>query len=76
MEGHTTVGSGCRVGPAATLKRSILLPGACVGEEAYVQGCIVAGPGTTRLRGNPSPVKCSLRTTNGNPFRSVRAYRG
>ena len=31
MEGHTTVGSGCRVGPAATLKRSILLPGACVG---------------------------------------------
>ena len=44
IEGNTTVGSGCRVRPAATLKRSILLPGACVGEGAYLEDCIV-GPG-------------------------------
>jgi NDP-sugar pyrophosphorylase family protein len=42
--GHTTVGSGCWIRPAATLKRSILLPGACVGEGAYLEDCII-GPG-------------------------------
>ena len=44
IEGNTTVGSGCWVRPAATLKRSILLPGAYVGEGAYLEDCIV-GPG-------------------------------
>lgn len=44
IEGHTTVGSGCWIRPAATLKRSILLPGACVGEGAHLEDCIV-GPG-------------------------------
>jgi mannose-1-phosphate guanylyltransferase len=32
------------VRPAATLKRSILPAGACVGEGAYLEDCIV-GPG-------------------------------
>ena len=39
--GDTTVGSGCRVRPGATVKRSVLLPGSSVGEGAYVEGCIV-----------------------------------
>jgi mannose-1-phosphate guanylyltransferase len=50
MSGHVTVGSGCWVGPHATLKRSILLPGSSVGEGAYLEDCIVGygyaiGPG-------------------------------
>lgn len=44
IESHTTTRNGCRVKPAAAPERSILLPGACVGEEAYVEDCIV-GPG-------------------------------
>jgi NDP-sugar pyrophosphorylase family protein len=39
--GDTTVGSGCWVRPGATIKRSILLPGSSVGEEAYLDDCIV-----------------------------------
>jgi mannose-1-phosphate guanylyltransferase len=39
--GDTTVGSGCWVRPGATIKRSILLPGSSVGEEAYLEDCIV-----------------------------------
>ena len=42
--GDTTVGSGCWIRPAATIKRSILLPDACVGEGAHLEDCIV-GPG-------------------------------
>jgi mannose-1-phosphate guanylyltransferase len=44
ITGDTTVGSGCWIRPTATVKRSILLPGACVGEGAYLEDCIV-GPG-------------------------------
>ncbi len=39
--GGVTVGSGCRIRSGATVKRSILLPRACVGAEAYLDGCIV-----------------------------------
>jgi NDP-sugar pyrophosphorylase family protein len=41
-----TVGSGCRIRPGATIRRSILLPDSYVGDEAYLEGCIV-GPGYT-----------------------------
>jgi mannose-1-phosphate guanylyltransferase len=44
IAGDTTVGSGCWIRPTATVKRSVLLPGACVGERAYLEDCIV-GPG-------------------------------
>jgi mannose-1-phosphate guanylyltransferase len=44
IAGETTVGSGCWIRPTATVKRSILLPGACVGEGTYLEDCIV-GPG-------------------------------
>lgn len=44
LTGDTIVGSDCWVRPKATVERSILLPGACVGEGAYLDGCIV-GPG-------------------------------
>ena len=39
--GDVTVGSDCWIRPHATIKRSILLPGASVGEGAYLEDCIV-----------------------------------
>ncbi len=42
--GSVAVGSGCRVRPEATVKSSVLLPGSCIGDGAYLEGCIV-GPG-------------------------------
>jgi NDP-sugar pyrophosphorylase family protein len=44
LVGDVTVGNGCWLQPGATVKRSTLLPGSWVGEEAYLDGCIV-GPG-------------------------------
>ncbi len=44
LAGDVTVGSGCRVHPGATIKRSILLPESSVGDGAYLKDCIV-GPG-------------------------------
>jgi len=41
--GDVTVGSGCLVQPGATIKRSILLAGASVGEGTYLEDCVV-GP--------------------------------
>lgn len=41
LHGDVTVGSDCWVRPGATIKRSILLPGASVGNNAYLEGCIV-----------------------------------
>ena len=41
LVGDVTVGSDCRVRSGATIKRSILLPGSCVGDDAYLEGCIV-----------------------------------
>ena len=39
--GDVTVGSNCWVRPGATIKRSILLPGSRIGDDAYLEGCIV-----------------------------------
>jgi mannose-1-phosphate guanylyltransferase len=41
LSGDVTVGSDCWVRPGATIKRSILLPGASVGGGAYLEDCIV-----------------------------------
>ena len=41
LVGDVTVGSGCWVRPGATIERSILLPGSCVGDAAYLKDCIV-----------------------------------
>ena len=41
LSGDVTVGSGCRIWPNATIKRSTLLPGASVGDGAYIEDCIV-----------------------------------
>lgn len=43
LAGDVTVGSGCWIRPGATVKRSILLSGSYIGDEAYLEGCIV-GP--------------------------------
>ena len=41
LSGDVTVGTDCWVRPSATIKRSILLPGASVGDGAYLEDCIV-----------------------------------
>jgi len=44
LSGDLTIGQDCWVSPGATVKSSVLLPGARVGSGAYLEGCIV-GPG-------------------------------
>ena len=41
LSGDVTVGTDCWIRPNATIKRSILLPGASVGDAAYLEDCIV-----------------------------------
>jgi mannose-1-phosphate guanylyltransferase len=41
LTGAVTVGTDCWVRPGATIKRSILLPGASIGDGAYLEDCIV-----------------------------------
>ncbi len=41
LSGYVVVGTDCWVRPNAAIKRSILLPGASVGEGAYLEDCIV-----------------------------------
>ncbi len=41
LSGDVTVGTDCWVRPNATIKSSILLPGASVGDGAYLEDCIV-----------------------------------
>jgi mannose-1-phosphate guanylyltransferase len=41
LSGDVTVGTDCWIRPGATIKRSILLPGASVGDGAYLEDCIV-----------------------------------
>jgi NDP-sugar pyrophosphorylase family protein len=41
LAGYAAVGTDCWIRPNATLKRTILLPGASVGEGAYLEDCIV-----------------------------------
>lgn len=41
LSGDVTVGTDCWIRPNATIKRSILLPGASVGDSAYLEDCIV-----------------------------------
>jgi mannose-1-phosphate guanylyltransferase len=41
LSGHVTVGSDCWIRPRSTIKRSILLPGGTIGDDAYLEDCIV-----------------------------------
>lgn len=41
LSGDVTVGRDCWIRRGATIKRSILLPGSSVGENAYLEDCIV-----------------------------------
>ncbi len=41
LSGDVTIGTGCWIRSSATVKRSILLPGASVGTGAYLEDCIV-----------------------------------
>jgi mannose-1-phosphate guanylyltransferase len=44
LSDSVTIGRRCWVGSGATVKRSVLLPGAAVGNGAYLEDCII-GPG-------------------------------
>ena len=44
LSGGVTIGRRCRVGGEATIRGSVLLPGASVGNGTYLEDCIV-GPG-------------------------------
>lgn len=44
LSDSVTIGRNCRVSGGATVKRSVLLPGAAVGKGAYLEDCII-GPG-------------------------------
>ncbi len=84
VTGDTTIGSGCRVRPRATVKRSILLPGSCVGYEAYVEDCIIepgytVGPGEQIRSGTFTRGRCSQdggRPRPAQPRSSVGAGDG
>ena len=41
LTGDVTVGTDCWIRPGAAIKRSILLPGASIGDGAYLEDCIV-----------------------------------
>ena len=72
LSGYVTVGKDCWVRPYATLKRSILLPGASVGDGAYLEDCIVGHgydvrPGETIIGG-----AFIRRSTDNISYRSLR----
>ena len=50
LSGHVAVGTDCWIRPRATIKRSILLPGASVGDGAYLEECIVGHGYDVRAR--------------------------
>lgn len=51
LSDSVTIGRHCRVKGGATVKRSVLLPGAAVGKGAYLEDCII-GPGYEVLPGD------------------------
>jgi mannose-1-phosphate guanylyltransferase len=72
LSGYVTVGKDCWVRPYATLKRSILLSGASVGDGAYLEDCIVGHgydvrPGETIIGG-----AFIRRSTDNISYRSLR----
>jgi mannose-1-phosphate guanylyltransferase len=67
LVGDTTVGNGCWVRPGATIKRSILLPGSSVGDEAYLEDCIV-GHGYDVRAGEQIRGGALVRPARSRPF--------
>jgi mannose-1-phosphate guanylyltransferase len=41
LTGGQVVGNDCWLRPDSTIKQSVLLPGVCVGDGAYLEDCIV-----------------------------------
>jgi mannose-1-phosphate guanylyltransferase len=73
LSGDVTVGSECWIGPNATIKRSILLPGASVGDGAYIEDCIVGHALQQQRRYDVRPGE---RFRGGALFRSPTERRG
>ena len=70
LSGHVVVGTDCWIHPNATIKHSTLLPGASVGEGAYLEDCIVGHgydirPGET-IRSGALIRQRTARLANGN----------
>ena len=59
-----TIGTGCPVRPDATIKRSILLPGAIVGVGAHLEDCIVGHGYQVR----PGEVVKGATLSTGQPY--------
>ena len=64
LSGDVTVGSDCWIRPGATIKRCILLPGASVGDGAYLEDCIV-GHGYDVRAGETIRGGALIRRTSG-----------
>lgn len=64
LAGDVTVGTDCWVRPNATIKSSILLPGASVGDGAYLEDCIVGHGYDVRPGENIRGGALTRRTTN------------
>ncbi len=62
--GDVTERSGSRVQSGATMKRSVLLPGSYIGDEAYVEGCII---------GHGYKVRAGEQISGGALIRRARA---
>jgi mannose-1-phosphate guanylyltransferase len=70
--GDVTVGSDCWVRSGVTIKQSILLPGSYVGDDAYLEGCIV-GHGCDVRAGEQIRGGTVVRhTQSGSPSRQNR----
>ncbi len=64
LSDDVTIGTGCRVRPDATIKRSILLPGAIVGVGAHIEDCIVGHGYQVR----PGEVVKGATLSTGQPY--------
>ena len=64
LSDDVTIGTGCRVRPDATIKRSILLPGAIVGVGAHLEDCIVGHGYQVR----PGEVVKGATLSTGQPY--------
>jgi mannose-1-phosphate guanylyltransferase len=72
LSGYVTVGQDCWIRPYVTLRRCILLPGASVGEGAYLEDCIVGHGYDVRPGETISGGAFIRRSTDNLPYRRLQ----
>jgi mannose-1-phosphate guanylyltransferase len=72
LSGYVTVGQDCWIRPYVTLRRCILLPGASVGEGAYLEDCIVGHGYDVRPGETISGGAFIRRSTDNLPYRGLQ----